>query len=68
MGIKRVWRDDTVNTCIACKICHAFAPQVFKVFEKMIVVPGLDYDKYESEIKEAVENCPTVIIKIEVEK
>ncbi len=34
----------------------------------MIVVPGLDYDKYEGEIKEAVENCPTGIIKIEVEK
>jgi ferredoxin len=63
--IKRVWRDDSVNTCIACKMCNLFAPQVFKVFDKMIVVPGLDYNLFEQEIKEAAENCPVQIIKFE---
>ncbi|MFV0268659.1 MAG: ferredoxin [Draconibacterium sp.] len=65
MGIKRVWRDDSVNQCIACKICQAYAPRVFKVFDKMIVVPWPDYDLYEQEIKEAAENCPVQIIKFE---
>ena len=65
MSIKKVWRDDSVNTCVACKICQAFAPRVFKVFDKMIVMPGIDYSKYENEIKEAVESCPTGIIKYE---
>jgi len=63
--IKRVWRDDSINTCIACKMCNLFAPRVFKVFDKMIVVPGLDYTFYELEIKDAAENCPVQIIKFE---
>lgn len=65
MKINKVWRDDTVNTCITCKICQAFAPSVFKVFDKMIIMPGIDYSLYESEIIEAFESCPTQIIKIE---
>jgi len=52
MSIKKVWRDDSVNTCVACKICQSFAPRVFKVFDKMIVVPNLDYNEYEDEIRE----------------
>jgi len=46
-------------------MCNAFAPRVFKVFNKMIVVPGLDYNLYEQGIKEAAENCPVQIIKFE---
>ncbi|RKD89772.1 ferredoxin [Mangrovibacterium diazotrophicum] len=65
MAIDKIWRDDDINTCVACKICQSFAPRVFKVFDKMIVMPGVDYDKYENEIREAVESCPTGIIKIE---
>ncbi|HYQ57713.1 MAG TPA: ferredoxin [Draconibacterium sp.] len=65
MGIKKVWRDDSVNTCIACKMCNLIAPRVFKVFDKMIVVPGLDYTLYEREIKDAAANCPVQIIKFE---
>ncbi len=62
--ITKVWRDDSVNTCVACKICQSFAPRVFKVFDKMIVMPNVDYNKYEAEIREAAESCPTGIIKI----
>ncbi len=65
MSIKRVWRDDTINTCVACKICQSFAPRVFRVFDKMIVMPGVNYSLYEEEILEAVKSCPTGIIKIE---
>lgn len=65
MKIVKVWRDDSVNTCVTCKICQAFAPRVFKVFDKMIIMPGIDYNLYENEIKEAAESCPTQIIKIE---
>jgi len=64
MEILKVWRDDSVNTCIACKICQAFAPQVFKVLDKMIVMPGIDFSLYSKEIDEAMESCPTQIIKI----
>lgn len=31
----------------------------------MIVMPGVDFNNYSGEIKEAAENCPTGIIKIE---
>jgi ferredoxin len=31
----------------------------------MIVMPHVDYNIYEDEIREAVESCPTGIIKIE---
>ena len=64
MSISKVWRDDTVNTCVACKICESFAPRVFRVFDKMIVMPNVDYSIYENEIREAVISCPTKIIKI----
>lgn len=50
MSISKVWRDDSVNACVACKICQCFAPSVFKVFNKMIVMPNVDYNKYENEI------------------
>jgi ferredoxin len=67
MAIKKVWRDDSTNTCVACKICQSFAPRVFRVFDKMIVMPDVDYSKYENEIIEAAENCPAGIIKTETE-
>lgn len=67
MGIKRVWRDDSRNSCIACKICQSFAPRVFRVFDKMIVMPHADLNLYEEEIREAAESCPVQIIKIETE-
>lgn len=68
MPIKKVWRDDSVNTCIACRICQSFAPSVFMVYNKMVVMPNSDYNKYEKEIKEAAKSCPTGIIKIEYKK
>lgn len=65
MAISKVWRDDNVNTCVACKICESFAPRVFRVFDKMIVMPHVEYNKYENEIRKAAKSCPTGIIKIE---
>jgi ferredoxin len=68
MPIKKVWRDDGHNTCIACKICQSFAPRVFRVFDKMIVMPGVDYESHRQGILDAVENCPTGIIRVLIEE
>ena len=67
MVIKRVWRDDTANTYVVCKICQSLAPGVFRVFNKMIVMPGVDYTLYETEILETTDMCPVEVIKYESE-
>ncbi|MFB6341128.1 ferredoxin [Saccharicrinis sp. FJH62] len=64
MGIQKVWKDESERACIACGICKAYAPAVFRVIDRMIVMPGVDYSLYEHNIMQALENCPTRIIRI----
>ncbi len=65
MSIKKVYLDETDDECISCGLCESIAPMVFRVPNKMEVIPGVDYNEYEDEIKEAVESCPTNVIKYE---
>jgi ferredoxin len=65
MAIIKVWLDETTDECISCGNCEAVAPMVFEVPDKMIVITGVDFTLYENEIKEAVDICPTGVIKIE---
>ena len=65
MSIKKVWLDESDNECISCGACESACPEVFEVPEKMTVKNGVDFSKYESAIKDAVNSCPTDVIKYE---
>jgi ferredoxin len=65
MAITKVWLDESEDECISCGSCENVAPEVFEVPDKMIVKEGVDFSKYEDEIKEAVDICPTDVIAYE---
>ncbi len=65
MAIKKVWLDETDDECISCGACESSCPEVFEVPDKMVVKKGVDFTKYEAGIKEAVDECPTSVIKYE---
>jgi ferredoxin len=65
MAIKKVWLDESNDICIACGLCEGLCPDVFEVHDKMKVKPLMDYTKFEKEIHEAVETCPSGVIKAE---
>jgi len=65
MAIKRVWLDESENECISCGACETACPQVFEVPDKMVVKTGVDFNQYEAEILDAVDGCPTEVIKYE---
>lgn len=65
MAIVKVWLDESDDECISCGACETACPEVFEVPDKMVVKKGVDYSKYEDEIKEASDVCPTSVIKFE---
>lgn len=65
MTIKKVWLDESEDECTSCDLCAGIAPEVFEVPNKMQVIPNADLEANEDEIMEAVESCPTEVIKIE---
>lgn len=65
MSIKRVWLDESNDECISCGACESACPEVFEVPDKMIVKSGVDFNLYVSQIQDAIDNCPTEVIKSE---
>ena len=65
MSIKRVWLDESEDECISCGVCESICPEVFEVPDKMVVKSGVDFNLYESQIQDAIESCPTGVIKSE---
>ena len=65
MSIKRVWLDESEDECISCGVCESTCPEVFEVPDKMVVKSGVDFNLYESEIQDAIDSCPTDVIKSE---
>ncbi len=63
MAIKKVWLDESDDECISCGNCEAICPEVFEVPDKMVVVEDADLAANEEKILEAVEACPTNVIK-----
>ena len=65
MAITKVWLDESEDECISCGNCEAICPEVFEIPDKMVVKAGVDYSAFEDGIREAVDSCPTNVIKIE---
>ncbi len=65
MAITKVWLDESEDECIGCGNCESACPEVFEVPDKMVVKSGVDFSAYEKEIQEAVDSCPTNVIKVE---
>ncbi len=62
MAIQKVWIEEG---CTVCGLCADICPEVFRIEAEATVIPGADYAKYETCIKESAENCPVEIIKYE---
>ncbi len=62
MAIKKVWIEEG---CTACGVCEDICPEVFELQDEAVVKQGVDYSKYEDQIKEAAEECPVEVIKYE---
>ncbi|NWJ51595.1 MAG: ferredoxin [Bacteroidetes bacterium] len=65
MAIKKVWLDESENDCISCGVCEITCPEVFEVPDRMIVKQVANFDAYEAAIRDAVESCPSEVIKFE---
>lgn len=65
MSIKKVWLDESENDCISCGVCESTCPEVFEVPDRMVVKKGVNFDDYETAILDAVESCPSGVIKFE---
>lgn len=63
MAITKVWLDETNDECVSCGACEAICSDVFSVPEKMNVNEAADFSAFESEIQEAVDSCPSGVIK-----
>ena len=61
--IKRVWVEPG---CVVCNACETACPEVFHVTSKTsIVLKGVRFEPYVSQIEEAAAICPTQVIKYE---
>ena len=65
MAITKVRIDE--DACTGCGICEDNCPEVFEVNDVARVKENTDFNKYEEEIKEAVEDCPSEAIHYEEE-
>jgi len=52
-----------IEGCISCGLCSEICPAVFKMEDVAVVNTGVDFNKYEAEIKESAESCPVEVIK-----
>lgn len=65
MAIIKVWLDESENDCISCGVCESLCSEVFEVPDRMKVKKGVNFQDYEAAILEAVEACPSEVIKYE---
>jgi ferredoxin len=50
--------------CTSCGICEVICPIVFAVIDTCRVF-NVDFNEFESEIREAADSCPVVVIIVE---
>lgn len=64
MAIKNVRIEEG---CTACGLCADICPEVFTIEDISVVKQGVNFDNFESQIREAAENCPVEVIKIDID-
>lgn len=62
MSVTKVFIEDG---CTSCGLCEEICPDVFELDDISTVIPGVDYGKFSSQIKDAAESCPVEVIKFE---
>lgn len=62
MSVSKVFIEDG---CTSCGLCEEICPEVFVLEDESTVIPGVEYGKYTSQIKDAAESCPVEVIKFE---
>jgi ferredoxin len=63
LAISKVTIEDG---CTACSLCEQICPDVFEMdADTAKVKEGVDFSKFEAQIKEAAEGCPVTVIKVE---
>ena len=60
MAITKVWVEEG---CTSCGLCEGTAPEVFEIDDVSDVIEGAEFADFESEIKEAAEECPVEVIQ-----
>lgn len=62
LNMNKVW---IIDGCISCGLCSDMCPEVFRMEDVAVVIPGADLNSHENDIKEAAESCPVEVIKYE---
>ncbi len=65
MKIIKVWLDESSDECTSCGLCESIAPSVFEVPDKMKVKENVDFEAFNTDIKDAADSCPVSVIKYE---
>ncbi|HLN19538.1 MAG TPA: ferredoxin [Bacteroidales bacterium] len=58
--MNKVWIEEG---CIACGLCSDLCPEVFRLEDVAIVIPGSDLNENAEKIRESAESCPVEVIK-----
>jgi len=61
MAIQKV---SVLDGCIGCGVCAQICPDVFDMTDIAVVKLGINASQFESTLREAVDNCPTSVIKV----
>jgi len=51
--------------CISCGVCVSVCPNVFEMLDVAVVKPSADVDGNIADVKDAAEQCPVGVIKVE---
>jgi len=62
--ITKVWLDESNSSCINCGMCESYAPDIFRVVDKMEVLDDASdhFETCDEEIREAAKDCPVSTI------
>ena len=62
MAISKV---EIIEGCTVCGLCEQACPEVFEVTDTAHVKAGVDFNKFETQVREAADMCPVAVIKVE---
>jgi len=65
MAIAKVWIDE--DACVNCGLCEDTCPEVFELNDVAKIKEEADFNKFEEQVKEAAEDCPSEAIHFDEE-